>query len=168
MSDLTNGIFALVGTAIGAGIAQIAPIVASVSAGRRRRAKATEKQAQAKALLRRPLYTNLIDAINDAATDAYRLGLFLEEPTHREAVEAQKRLTADQLRRVENLATRVQIDGSERAKTIAFNVSSAIVDLAGRLAGDFDVTTEVARDAMEALATAEVDLVEAARADFGG
>ena len=59
MGDLTNGAFALLGTALGAGITQIAPVVASISGARRRRAEDARRRAQAKADVRRPLYNGL-------------------------------------------------------------------------------------------------------------
>ncbi len=63
MSDLTSGVLALVGTAIGAGITQIAPVVASINSTRHQRRDAAARDAQAKAVVRRPVYTNLIVVI---------------------------------------------------------------------------------------------------------
>ena len=163
---ITAGVFALVGTATGAGIAQVGPVVSSVSRGRQQRAKAAAERARAQADNRRSLYLKLINDAHYAAGLAASLHRLLL--TDRGDLGTLLQSARECLSDVYTAATTIKVDGSERGKRIATELINGVTDLARELgSGPESITGPSVTKALVALTDAEAELVEAARTEFG-
>ena len=166
MSDVASGWFALAGAALGAIGTQISATVTAVSKSKARKAKAIAADKAAKAEIRRPLYTRLIEELHNAAWYANLILRAFDNPGAWPP--GGRPSLHKQLAEVRNLCRSVQIDGSDAAKEVVTRVLAGIEELWEEVDGDRAFLAHAMTKGVDALTSGEAELIEAGRDDFGG
>lgn len=166
MSDITTGIFTVVGAAIGAAGTQITGIMRTASKSRDRKQKAAQRKRDENAARWRELYGEFTSSLTSAITSLASARTSLQTPGT--AWEAEARDAIRQcLIRIRRSASQVQVDGSKEALKIATNVLSSIAELERLLAQADTIGGDVLDRVDAALTKAETEMIDLSRKDFG-
>jgi hypothetical protein len=171
MSD-TAGWYAIIGAAIGAVGVQLTGIIQAVSESRARRAAAAAEAKAAKEIKRRPMYEKLINDLDNATEGIHgKLGS-LADPGR--SPPGYVKGLRDLLAPVRSGAVSMQIDGSDRARTVATSVLDGTADMWQEIVerqpeGNFTPFTKPAlTKAYDAMVKARADMIDVSREDIGG
>jgi len=166
MSDITTGVFTVVGATIGATGTQITGIIGMASKSRSRKQKAAQRKRDENAARWRELYGEFTGSLRAAVTALASARTSLQTPgTIREAN------ARDAVRQcligIRDTASQVQVDGSREALKIATDVLAGIAELEWLLAQADTIGGDVLDRVYAVLTTAETEMINLSRKDFG-
>jgi hypothetical protein len=166
MSDITTGIFTVVGATIGAIGTQVTGIIRMVSKSRDRKQKAAERKRDENAARWRQLYGDFTASLRAAITSLASARTSLQTPGT-----SWGESTRDDLRQrlivIRDCASQVQVDGSRDALKIATDVLSGIAEVGQLLAEAATIGGDVLDRVYEVLTNAETEMINLSRKDFG-
>lgn len=170
MTDLSSAWFAVGGTLIGVVGTQTAVVIKAFGKGRARKLKNQRDDTAAKAAKRRELYEQLIGYVDKAELLTAKVVATMKDD-HKDHSYAYASAFDEVLEPVRSACISVQIDGSDRAMKIATGLladTRGLWHLASVEEEVYDHDQDTVEAVHEALSRAHADMVEAARADFGG
>jgi len=166
MSDITTGVFTVVGATIGAVGTQITGIIRMASKSRTRKQKAAQRKRDENAARWRELYGEFTASLRAGITALASARMGMQTPGTAWDANARDAIRQSFIR-IRDTGSQVQVDGSKEALKIATDVLGGIAELEQLLALADTIGGDVLDRVHAALTKAETGMINLSREDFG-
>jgi hypothetical protein len=165
---LTSAEYTLIGTAVGAILTQVGTVSTSVVNYRRKARKADGRAKVEQENKRRPLYSALIEQAGVTEDLLNKVCKAIRDD--RRTPDNWLTSLDDHLARIDDLITRIRIDGSEAARDVAKRINVRVINMGlttdEEAFDEADVFADHAERAAEVLDSARESLIDLARQEF--